>query len=173
MATSTPMLPGLGGTAVGPAPNLNSTTTPMSAQNVAAANATGSISTTPTMSSAGISGTPGAPLPTGALPTPQVNNNLAPGGHTTALPGGNTPATSPLATSNPMSVTQMLNTPITPSADLSKFSTQGFTATPEDVGAKYTDLHSQLKGTDAGSTKDRRRNSRSVASPNHRASDAC
>lgn len=160
MATTTPMLPGLGGAPVGAAPNLNATTVPLSAQNAVAANASGSISTTPTMTSAGIAGTPGAPVPAGTLPTPQTNNNLSPTGHTTALPGQNAPAGTPLSPT----VTQMLNTPAllnTTNPDLSAFGVNGTKNANQgtDLAAQYAAAHESLKGTTAPATNQMRTDS--------------
>lgn len=142
MATNAPMLPGLGGAAVGTAPDLTKKTVPMALPNVSTATAGQTVNTPP------------APAPDnslklgadGQLPaglTKDASQPQAPNVPGTAMPQAPQPT-----------VTQMLNTP-QPTNDLAaKYGTMGTTAQPNntDIADKYNNLHSEVKKTESPST---------------------
>ena len=142
MATSTPMLQGLGGGTGGvqlQPGQLATATTPTTIQQ---------SGTTSLGTPVNALGSAGATQPATTLPSPTPSNNLSPTGNTTALPTGSagTPVTltqpggSLIPGLTPMTPTQIMNTPQmnTASEFAAKFGTK---ATTPDLGAKTADKY--------------------------------
>lgn len=156
MPTQTPMLPGLGGGTGGVQLQPGQLANAATPANIQGSGKTALGTTIPPLS--------GGAQPGATLPTPQMTNNLAPGGHTTALPGQNAPAGTPVlpggvgpVTNQPApTITQMMNTPQmnTPAEFAAKYGTAA--TTPDQTTAtadKYNAAFNAVKNTAPPSNK--------------------